>query len=446
MGVRKLRFSAVALAGLQALAGCESISHQFVGHDEAPVIYGSPVRNNITPLDPALACFAGQLRTGGRVYGVGVGDVKDYTGKYAQNEGAEVTQGGALMVYSALGKLGQAIRIHERFDTRIAEAELAYTDRRQLGDGQAHQVGVDPKGQPRAVPWVPYYGGTILQSDYFIIGGITELNYNIQSGGAEVAINEVGPKARIFTMNIGVDLRIVDSRTLVVVKTTSIEKQVTGYEVGFGIFRFFGDQLFDINIGAKSQEPLQLGVRTALELGVMKLVSAISRVDYRQCLPPEMAEPILAADDITPVTPMPVEAKAPAPPSAPAPVASTAPINAVDDGSAPGVKSFQVPFELGQTSLSGQAESTINDIVTTIANKGGANVTIVSRENETFAQSAWTDVIARRVGALSDALAARGVKKGWITTTWTRTAGNEQIARDGPGFQEIARLQIRING
>ena len=42
---------------------------------------------------------------------IAVGDVKDYTGAYNINEGNAMSQGGALMVYSALGKFGETIQI-----------------------------------------------------------------------------------------------------------------------------------------------------------------------------------------------------------------------------------------------------------------------------------------------------------------------------------------------
>nr|WP_058752715.1 CsgG/HfaB family protein [Sphingomonas sanguinis] len=58
---------------------------------------------------------------------------------------------------------------------------------------------------------------------------------------------------RTFTQSVAVDLRIVDTRSLIVVKTVSLTKQYTGYETGAGTFRFFGSNLFDINIGAKGQ-------------------------------------------------------------------------------------------------------------------------------------------------------------------------------------------------
>ena len=182
---------------LLALAGCNSLPVERIAPDEDPVVTGAPVRRNYTPLEGAFTCLAEGMRQKGQaVFGVAVGDVKDYTGKYSQNEGSAITQGGALMVYSALGKLGNAVQVQERFDTRIAELELAYTDRRQLGDGRTHAVEA---GKP-AVPWVPYFGGSIIRSQYYIIGGITEVNYDIQSGGYDAAISNIGHKARTYTI------------------------------------------------------------------------------------------------------------------------------------------------------------------------------------------------------------------------------------------------------
>jgi curli biogenesis system outer membrane secretion channel CsgG len=273
----------MAIVLLSALAaGCTTPPAQKVAPGELPLVLGPPVRDNVTPMDGALACFADHVAsTGAAPIVIGVGDVKDFTGKYSLNEGNALTQGGALMVYSALGKMSGAVRIAERFDPSIAERELGYTDRRQLGDGEIHELQ-GPNGKQQ-VPWLPYYGGTIQQSDYFIVGGITEVNYDIRSGGIEAGVNQVAGKGRTYSQQVAVDLRIVDTKTLEVVKTVSLSKQFSGYEVGLNIFRFFGNDLFDINIGARGQEPLQLGVRATLEEGVMRLVSAVTRVDYEPC-------------------------------------------------------------------------------------------------------------------------------------------------------------------
>lgn len=328
-GVSIKAISVLVASATLALTGCASISHEKQGPKEAPVVVGPPVRDNFTPLRNAYACYKEQIASI-KPIGIGVGDVKDYTGKYSDSEGNAITQGGALMVMSALGKLAPAIRQHERFDTRIAELELVYMDRKQLGGGK---YVVDGK----EVPWEPYYGGSIHGSDYFIVGGITELNYNIQSGGAEFQVNQVGPKGRTYVINVAADLRIVDTRSLIVQHTVSLQKQIVGYEVGFGIFRFFGTNLFDLNTGAKNQEPLQLGVRTVLELGVLELVSAVTKVPYQNCMsaggvPPEIYTPkdapwsrAAAVANARPAPKTAMAAPAAVPAAAPAPAVAAVP-------------------------------------------------------------------------------------------------------------------------
>lgn len=252
---------------------------------EAPVVLGPAVRNNITPLNDAYACYANKLAQNNVRISIGVSDIRDYTGKASDLEGTVVTQGGPMMAYSALGKLKPAVELHERFDTRVAELELAYIDRRQLGTGQPQVVN----GQQ--VPWIPYYGGTIIESDYYLVGGITEVNYNIQSGGFSGSVDLIGPRARVFTLSVGLDLRLVNTKTLVVESTASLQKQIVGYEVGVGIFKFFGDYLVDFDAGVKNQEPIQLGVRTTMELGILQLLGDVTGVFYEDCVSSYFADP-----------------------------------------------------------------------------------------------------------------------------------------------------------
>src|SRR5688572_27320775 len=79
----KIAMSALALA----LGGCANVQTRQMAPDEQPVITGSAARRNHTPLEAAFACVAQALRDKRHpLFGVAVGDVKDYTGKYSQNE------------------------------------------------------------------------------------------------------------------------------------------------------------------------------------------------------------------------------------------------------------------------------------------------------------------------------------------------------------------------
>jgi curli biogenesis system outer membrane secretion channel CsgG len=425
------------LAGTVALvSGCTTPERQQVVPGEIPIVLGPPVRDNLTPLEGVLACFADHVASTGKPpITVSVGEVKDFTGKYSLNEGNAITQGGSLMVYSALGKLTGAVRIAERFDPSVAERELAYIDRRQLGDGQTHELAGN--GGNQQVPWLPYFGGTIQQSDYFIVGGITELNHDIGSGGFEIGVDQVGGKARTYSQQVAIDLRIVDTQTLMVKKTVSLSKQFTGFEVEAGVFRFFGSDLFDINIGARGQEPLQLGIRAALEEGVIRLISSVTGVDYEPCKTVQPGGYI----STTPAEKLRTVENPSSAFAGPTAQAGT-PVNQ-NTGSTAGVSGsdVQLSFEFGSSVLMGDALARI-DRIAVAAKQGGVNVLITARDTENF-DPAKRDALTRdRIAAITSALASKGIAPGAIRVTWQPAASDSSIHRDGPGLQEIARLRI----
>jgi curli biogenesis system outer membrane secretion channel CsgG len=461
---RTLQLSGL-FAAMALLAGCGAIKTKKPEPQpakEASVMTGSSSRNNTTPMEPAFACLAkaySVVKT--PVLSVTVGDVKDYTGKYSQAEGNAITQGGSLMLYSALGKMGSAVRLQERFDTRIAELELAYADRRQLGDGKLHAVEA---GKPQ-VPWVPYFGGSILRSDYYIVGGITEVNYNIQSRGAEVNVSNIGGKLRTFTMNVGVDLRIVDSRSLVVIKTVSMQKQITGTEVGAGIFRFFGTNLLDLNIGSKNQEPLQLGVRTTIEHGLLELLGAVSGLSPQPCVDYALksqptADKLQAAIDATtkPVLQaagLPAQASAPvatAPETAPAakpPEASKdtplpVPVNAVQNNGKVGANgAVMIGFEPNMGNLDGQNLQAVSELGKSLAadRKKTATFELITRETENLPSAQRRQLAQDRTISVRNALVAAGVQNSRISVDWLPDASSP-IQRQGAGMQLVARLKV----
>ena len=427
---KRVRVGGVALLAT-AVSGCVQLHEARLGAGEAPTLIGSAVRDNRTPMDPALVCLAGAIAAAkARPPVIGVGDVRDYTGKYSVTEGNAITQGGALMVTSALGKLGGAVGLAERFDPTIAERELGYTDRRQLGDGQVHDVaGSAGAGK---VPWLPYYGGSIAASDYYIVGGITELNYDIRSGGIDTEVGQLGPKARIFTQGVAIDLRIVDTRSLLVVKTVSLTKQFTGYEVGFNIFRFFGSDLFDINAGAKGQEPLQLGIRTALEEATLRLVAAVTRIEPGACLARQSWAATPAAGTAQ------READIARPPATRIGVAfNTAPTGR----GRPGDGALQILFEVGSAELGGTALALIDRIVVARAT-GPLEVVIVARDTETPDPGKRDALADQRIAALIAALSPRGIAAGAVTVLWRADPFDSAVHRAGPGLQNIARLRI----
>lgn len=500
----RLARAAATAAFLSTLAGCSvatiGVKTQRIAPGEVPMQLGTPVRSNVTPMEASLACFAKSLAASGRrPMVIGVGEIKDFTGRYSINEGNVVTQGGSLMLFSALGKLGGTVRIAERYDSTIADRELGYMERRQLGNGEPHEV------DGKKVPWVPYYGGTIQVSDFYIAGGISEVNYNIRSGGAEASLNNIGMKRRTYTQSVAVDLRIVDTRSLLVVDALSLSKQFSGYEVGANTFRFFGLGLVDVNVGAKGQEPIQLGVRAAIEEAAIRLIGRVAGVDPAPCLAlkteevqeqtseqifaqmtrdgqPGMAGRAPNAPAPMPSAPMPQrqmtpppapmsqppvnapEAPAPAPAPAPsrtpepkpAPNAAKAPVAADKKPAAPEKKSLnsdtngqaeqaleivQVPFDINDARLSIPAQAVL-DRLSLALSRGPVSLVLVARDSEKLDPAQRGRLLDQRLSSLVAALSSRGIPVKSLSLTWRPAPTDATIYRDGPGVQLLARVKI----
>ena len=263
---KRLKLLAAA-AGALALTGCITPYAGSSGNYASP-IGDAPVTANPTPYSAALVCMADYARASNiSAPRIAVGRVLDYTGKEDVEGGRKLTQGASLMAISAFSKAG--VRQVERFDTSVGELELKYANNKLIGadkseDGDFRQI----------------MAGSIPGSDYYFIGGITELNSNIRSSGIDAFVGDTDAQdikghagAKLFVINVGVDLRLVSTKTLEVVDVISYQKQVIGREVSAGVFDFLNGNVFDIGIGERAMEPLQLAVRSTIERSVLEMVA-----------------------------------------------------------------------------------------------------------------------------------------------------------------------------
>lgn len=260
------KFAALAAAGVMTLAGCVSPVAGPSGNYASP-IGSAPVTSNPTPYSASLNCLAGFAYNNNiRAPRIAVGRILDYTGKADLEGGRKVTQGASLMAISAFSKAG--VKLVERFDTSVSELELKYANNKLIGD--------DEQGsQFREI-----HAGSIPGSDFYLVGGITELNYNIRSVGAEAFAGDqdaydlkgtIGGK--MFVINVGLDLRLVETRTLEVVDVISYQKQIIGREVSLGVFDFLNGNVFDVGVGGRAQEPIQLAIRSVVERAVVEMTA-----------------------------------------------------------------------------------------------------------------------------------------------------------------------------
>ena len=257
---------ALALAAALSLEGCISPYANDVGRYTDP-IGGAPVTSNETPYSAALRCMSGFTR--GRPIKFAVGQIIDYTGKTeSDGSGRKVSAGAALMAMTALAKAG--VPMVERFDTSILEMDLKYANNKLIADDHPQAPGDYRK----------ILSGSVLGSDYYIAGGITELNFNIRSenatgdgGGTASAATKGTFGGSMYVMNIAADLRLVNSITSETVDVVSFQKQIIGRQVSAGVFSFLGTNFFDASMGESALEPIQLAVRSLMERSVMEMVS-----------------------------------------------------------------------------------------------------------------------------------------------------------------------------
>ena len=217
--LRLTRALLLAAAAALTLSSCVS---PVAGSDGlyARPIGNAPVTPNPTPYSEALVCLGDYARAHNLASPrIAVGRISDYTAKDEPDGGRKLTQGASLMAMSALAKSGA--RMVERYDTSISELELKYANNKLITDA------------PDATPGTPgtyrrITSGQVPGSDFYLVGGITELNYNIKSSGFDIAGG--GPKMKdlkaeaggqLYVMNVGLDLRLVETRTLEVVDVVS---------------------------------------------------------------------------------------------------------------------------------------------------------------------------------------------------------------------------------
>jgi curli production assembly/transport component CsgG/holdfast attachment protein HfaB len=273
--------------GIVTLSGCGGIpgKNALRDGDRVPTVKGSYVTDNDTPYTDALHCVGGNIARAHpeKTIRVSLAGIPDRTGKVSNQDGGyKATQGAESMAYSALGKIGPQVLLVERTYTEVFNFELKLAGDKLLGDHKEYVINNGE--QKRKVNWRPVMTGSVVGSDLFIAGAITELNYNIASGGIEAGVEGYFGRARTYQLNVGLDLRIVDTRTLEIVHTTSLQKQIVGYEVEAGLFRFFGTTLFDLNLGEKSDEPIHMGIRSVIESAIVELVAAVYGVEWKGCI------------------------------------------------------------------------------------------------------------------------------------------------------------------
>jgi curli production assembly/transport component CsgG/holdfast attachment protein HfaB len=269
---RGARITALASAAAMTLTACATPVAGPSGLYAQPV-GTAPVTANPTPYSAALVCLAEYARRNNvNAPRLAVGRIADYTGKLeADGSGRKITQGASLMAMSAFAKAGAPLV--ERYDTSVSELELKYANNKLISDNPNPKA--DAPAQARRI-----MAGQVPGSDFYVVGGITELNFNIQSNGANLAAGSTAGTnvsgaigGSVYVMNVGLDLRLINTRTLEVVDVISYQKQIVAHQVGVGFFQMWNNSAFSVGVGEGATEPMQLAVRAVIERAAVEMMA-----------------------------------------------------------------------------------------------------------------------------------------------------------------------------
>ncbi|MCF8468891.1 MAG: hypothetical protein K9G33_15935 [Sneathiella sp.] len=231
------------------LGGCVATSRENV-----ELAAGPPVQTMVTPYDRLIGCIASSAKLRG-VWAVG--EITDATGKFSAEyagTGKYITQGAGDMMQTTLVQ-AKAESIVNRRDPRPVITEI------KLGIRNAKQF-------------------TLM--DYYITGSINTLDF-IPGAAADLTIAGIGPRYRQNRAIVGLDLHLTDARTSKVLAAVNISKQIFADEAGFGIGRFFGDTLVDLDISGQNREPLQLSLRSMLQFGLYAMLAQLNPALRQDC-------------------------------------------------------------------------------------------------------------------------------------------------------------------
>jgi len=161
----------------------------------------------------------------------------------------------------------------ERYDTSVSELELKYANNKLISD----QPGAAPGA---SAPYRKIMAGQIPGSDFYLVGGVTELNYNIRSSGLDAQgghqnVNQgtAAATGQLYVMNVAMDLRLVETKTMEVVDVISYQKQIIGRQVGVGLYSFFGGDVINVSLGEGGLEPVQRAVRAIIERSTVEMMA-----------------------------------------------------------------------------------------------------------------------------------------------------------------------------
>lgn len=255
--------SAASLALCMALAGCATDG------EGLSLLAVPPKVSNMTESGIKLR----DLPPPERAVDIAIYAFPDLTGQYKENDvtadySRAVTQGAGAFLVDALQQAGNGrwFNVVERsgLQNLLQERQIIATTLQQY----------DPKA-----PGLPplHFAGIIIE------GGVVGYDTNTITGGAGAKFLGIGGDTKYRKDVITVTLRAVSVQTGLVMDSITTTKTVYSVALQGGAYRYVAlNELLQVEAGLTRNEPTTMGVREAIEVGVMALILDGTRKDLWQ--------------------------------------------------------------------------------------------------------------------------------------------------------------------
>lgn len=191
---------------------------------------------------------------------VAVYGLRDLTGQYKPSPDSSfsnsVTQGGAAILVKALYDSGWYIPVErEGLQNLLTERKIVRAVESETEKGK---------------PSIELPG--LLPAILLIEGGLIGYDSNVRTGGGGANYLGIGSNSSYRVDQVTISLRMVDTRTGQVLGVTTVTKTIYSKMLSTGIFAFTSfKHLLQTEIGFSTNEPVQQGVKQALEAAVIQL-------------------------------------------------------------------------------------------------------------------------------------------------------------------------------
>jgi len=191
---------------------------------------------------------------------VAVYGLRDQTGQYRPSPDSSystsLTQGSASMLVKALKDSGWYIPVErEGLQNLLTERKVV----------RAIESPTE-KGKP-SIDLPP-----LLPASLIVEGGLIAYETNVRTGGKGANYLGIGANSSYRVDQITVSLRLVDTRTGQILGVVTVTKTIYSYQFSASIYKFTSYQsLLQGETGFTTNEPVQMGVRQALEAAVIQL-------------------------------------------------------------------------------------------------------------------------------------------------------------------------------